>query len=94
LLAYGMAALSIAQMGIALFVFKPRVPPRTFGQSLDEYWTGTVATRSLVVWALLEAAGMVAGTGYLLTGEIAPVITAAVAIVVYAITGPGSFAKG
>ena len=53
-----------------------------------------MATNSLVVWAALEAAGMVAGTGYLLTGEIAPAIIAAVAIVVYGITGPGSFAKG
>jgi hypothetical protein len=92
--AYALAAIAAAQVGVALLVLKPRVPQRMLGQSLDEYWSADVAGKCLIVWALIDTAGMLSAVGYLLSGATVSAIAAAIAIVLYGITGPGSFARG
>lgn len=92
LMAYGLAALSLALIGIAYAVLKPRVPTRVLGQTADEFWTDQqAASNSLLFWALLEAASLAATVGYFLTGVTAMAPAIVVALAVYWISGPSTF---
>lgn len=79
---------------MALFVFKPRVPDRLLGQSVEQYWSAAEAGgKAVLVWILLEGAGVLAVVGYCLTGEIVSAIAAGLTIVAFWMCGPGVFAK-
>jgi hypothetical protein len=94
-IAYAMAGISLAVCAIALLFFKPRVPERSAGQSVEQYWSARdVTEKILLVWFLLEGAAILAGIGYLLTGELATMIVAGAAIVVFWVCGPRAFAEG
>ena len=93
-IAYAFAGVAVAFVAVALFVCKPRVPNRGPGQSADEYWsTPEVSEKVVLVWFFLEGAGILAGVGYLLTGELAPVIAMGLAILVLWMFGPNAFAN-
>ena len=95
LAAYGMTGLSLAMVGAAYVVLKPRVPTRVLGQSADEFWAGQqAATGSLVFWALLEGATLIATLGYFLTGLTPAAPAIVVALAVYWISGPSLFERG
>ena len=80
--AVAFAAVALAQIGVALAVFRPRIPARRFDQSAEDYWSSSeVRGRSVVVWALLEGAGLFAAVGYVLTGGIAAAAVALIALV-------------
>ena len=93
-IAYGSSGLAVVLAAVALFVFKPRVPNRVPGQSVQEYWsTPEVCAKVIPVWFLLEGAGMMAAAGYLLAGEHVSAITMALAIGAFWLCGPSEFAK-
>lgn len=76
------AVVSVAQIVIALGWFRQRVRPRAFSQSVEDYWSSAdIRGAAIVVWALLEGAGLFSWVGYLLIGGIVPAATAVLALV-------------
>jgi hypothetical protein len=75
------AALSIIQIVVALGWFRQRIPQRSFNQSPDGFWSSNdVRSASIVLWALLEGAGLFSWVGYLLTGGILPAAASILAL--------------
>ncbi len=86
---------AIAAVVVAVTVIRPRVPPQAPDQTRDMYWgDATVRTTALVLWAVVDGAGLLAAVGYLLTGATAPAIALALAIVALATLGPRRFEQG
>jgi hypothetical protein len=92
---YGPGAASLAILLIALFVFKPRVPDRLSTQTIDEFWASPeVGAKVVLLWFLLEGAGILAAVGYLLTGEPLPALAMALAVGAYWWCRPSLFLNG
>lgn len=93
-IAYAFSGLAVVLAAVALVVFKPRVPERSPGQSVEEYWsTAEVGSKVLPVWFLLEGAGTIAAVGYFLSSEPMAAVATGVVIVVFWWCGPNVFAK-
>lgn len=93
-IAYTLSAFGVVLAAVALVVFKPRVPDRLPGQSVEQYWsTPEVGAKVLPVWFLLEGAGIMAAVGYFFTGEPVSAVATGVAIVAFWLCGPNVFAK-
>ena len=93
-IAYALSGFCAVLVAVALFVIKPRVPERRPHQSVDEYWsTPDVSTKAVLVWLLMEGAGMVAAVGYFLTGEPVSALVMGLAIVAFWLCGPNLFAE-
>ena len=66
---YGSLLASLAVLGVAMTVLRPRVPARSRDQSSDDYWAAVAPrTAALVLWVVCHGAAIIALTGYLLTG--------------------------
>ena len=77
--AFAFAGIALVQIGFALTVWRRRIPPRRLEQSVEDYWSSNALRSScIVLWALLEGAGLFALVGYLLTGGI---VAAAIGLV-------------
>jgi hypothetical protein len=88
---YTFAALSIVLVLISLLLFKPRIPGRKPQQSIEQYWSAPEVTQSvLVMWFLMEGAGLLAAIGFFLSGEPAPIASLAIALVVFWLNGPNA----
>jgi hypothetical protein len=89
---YATSGVAIALMAVAFMVFKPRVPARGGGQPIAEYWAlPDVGGAVVLVWFLLEGAGVIATVGYALTGQIVSALVMGVTIVTYWLCGPSQF---
>jgi hypothetical protein len=94
IIGYAASGLAVLVILAALLVFKPRVPERPERQAVVDFWsTPLVVQRVMRVWFLLEGAGVLAGIAFLLTGDLVPLLTMAVAMVLYWICGPNRFAE-
>src|SRR5262245_16436733 len=92
---YGFAGAVFALIAVVFVVFKPRVPGRETGQSVEEYWRRPeVSGAVLLVWFLLEGAGVLAAVGYRLTGQPLSAVVMILAVVTFWLCGPGYFANG
>ena len=93
--AYALAGAGAVLVAIALLVFKPRVPDRQPGQSVEAYWkTPEVAAMALRVWFLLEGGALMAAMGYFMTGQPGAAAAMVAAVAVFWLFGPNVFAKG
>lgn len=78
-----LAALAAAVLGVAYGVLRPRFPQPSTNQSPDDYWSTNEARASaIILWALTEGAGFLAGVGYFLTGRLVAAAVAAAAVFV------------
>jgi hypothetical protein len=94
LIVYASSGFVVGLTAVVVVVFKPRVPRRGSGQSIEEYWSlPEVGAAVSVVWFLLEGAGIIATVGYGLSGEPVSAITMGLAIATYWLCGPSQFAK-
>jgi len=75
------AVMSLVVLAVALFFLRSRIPQRRSDQSPDEYWSAHESRDAAVIlWAIVQGAGMVGWVGYLLTGSVAPGLIAVVSI--------------
>jgi len=75
------AGLALVLLGVAFGVLSPRVPTRRPDQSAEAYWQrNDVRGSSLILWTIVDAAGMFAWVGYLLSGQIAAAGVALISI--------------
>jgi len=76
-----LAGLALVMLAVAVGVLRPRVPPRRPDQSAESYWlTNDARISSLVLWAIVDAAGLLAWVGYVLSGQIAAAAVALMSI--------------
>jgi len=69
-----------------------RVPKRSTDESADLFWR-TAGTPAMLVWAALDAAGLLAVFVYARTRSIAAVAVAAVALLIFIVLNPGYFER-
>lgn len=88
---YVTAGFAIVQLAAVLGILMPRMPQRPADQSPDDYWTTVARGDAIIVWAMLEAAGVLSAVGYLLTGTAPPAATGVLAIAALALLNPARF---
>ena len=83
------AGLAVGLLVVAFTALRRRVPERGFDQSQDAYVV-SVETRgaSIVLWAVVDGAGLIGWVGYVLTGDAAPAAAAALSIVTLIVSRP------
>ncbi len=78
----GVVFFFVVRLAFAIAFFRPRIPQRRMDQGPDEYWmTNEARGAAVIVWATVEAAGLIAWVGYFLTGRAVPAAVAALAVV-------------
>jgi hypothetical protein len=85
------AGFAVVQLAAVLGILLPRMPRRPADQSPDDYWMTVARGDTIIVWAMLEAAGLLSAVGYLLTGALASAATGVLAIAALALLGPARF---
>ena len=86
---YVTAAVGLINLVVAIAFLLPRIPPRSGAEAPDDYWSRfEVRTASIILWALVEGAGLVALVGYLLTGSLAAAVVVALAIAALMVARP------
>ena len=90
MLGYGLSALSLVLVAVALLLLKPRVPVHQARQPIEEYWA-SAASAILPMWFVMEAAGLIAIVGYFLTGHTAAAAAIAISIGAFIWFGPKAF---
>lgn len=90
MLGYGLSALSLVLVAVALLLLKPRVPVREARQPIEEYWTSATSA-ILPMWFVMEGAGLIAIVGYFLTGQTVAAAAIAISIGAFIWYGPKAF---
>jgi len=89
LIGYATAGLGLANLAVVVGFFRPRIPQRRTDQSPDDYWaTYEARVAAIVIWAMIEGAGLISLVGYFLTGSVVPAAVAALAIVTLIVLRP------
>lgn len=93
-LSLALTVAAISAIVVAFTVLRPRFPARASEQTADVYW-GDAAVRmsALVLWAVVEGAGLIAAVGYLLTGATPPLVALVLAILTLASLRPERLAQ-
>jgi hypothetical protein len=91
---YVMAGFSVLCLVLAILILRPRVPRRTASdQSTDTYWAQDEnRATALTLWVVCEGAGIVSAVGYVMTGNLVPLGTVLLSIVVLVLLGPKTLA--
>lgn len=90
--AYATAGVSVVMLGAALMLLKPLVPRRRAGQTVAAYWADpAVIPKALLVWFILEGAGVLASISYFLGGGAYAFVAIAAAVAAYWMNGPAVF---
>ena len=94
LIAYSFAGIALTAVAFAVLLVRSRIPARPSSEGINEYWSnGTVRGRAVLLWILCENAGIVSGTGFLLTGHMAPFLTQAIALMALGWYAPPRIAR-
>jgi len=79
---YLTAGLALVNLAVVLGLLRPRIPQRRMDQSPGDYWgTNEARGAAIIIWAMIEGAGLLSWVGYVLTGGIVPAAVAALSIV-------------
>jgi hypothetical protein len=93
-IAYVLAGVPMAMVAVAQLVLRPRVPPLGAAQSTEQYWaTQENVQPIMLVWFVSEGAGVLAATGYLITGSPIALAAMLVAIAAFWLSGPTALVK-
>ena len=77
------AVVAAGALAVAFAVLRPRFPRRSASQSPDDFWSANETRASAVIlWALVEGPGLLAGVAYFLTGQFAAVVVVIAAVLV------------
>jgi drug/metabolite transporter (DMT)-like permease len=91
---YGMCAVGLTAAAVAVLVFKPRIPGRRPGQSVDQYWSDLEAVSKIMpFWFLLEGAVVLSCIAFLMAGGAVASATMGITMVAYFLNGPEQLVK-
>ena len=94
LIAYAGAAVVAGIVAVALFVLKPRVPERTPGQSVEQFWaTPKNVQKAQLLWFILEGAAALGSISFALTAQPLVWVVTALAVVTFWLNGPAALAR-
>ena len=94
LVGYGMAGIAAAVLLVAIVFMKPRVPGRMGGESVPDYWMRPeVVQPAMLVWFLMEGAGVLASVAFALTAVAAAAGVMVLCVAAYWLIGPNAFAR-
>jgi len=92
LVADALMAVACVALAVVLLWLRPRVPPRSPTVTPDAFWTDQdVRTRAQLVWAVAEAAAVLALVGFLFTGTTIGGVVALSAMLVFVSLRPAAF---
>jgi hypothetical protein len=84
-----LAGVGVVQLAVATVFLRSRMPERQADQSADAYWmTPEARVAAIVLWGVVQSAGLFASVGYFLTGAVAPVVVDAGAFIALALFRP------
>jgi hypothetical protein len=87
-----LAGVAFVLLAVAIVVLRPRMPERRADQSADAYWmAGESRGAAIVLWSVVQAAGLVASVASFVTGATAPIAVAAAALIVLFMFRPSRF---
>ena len=76
-----LAGAAVSLLIVAAAVVRPKVPERSSDQSPEAYWDSAEARgAAILLWAVVDGAGLVSCVGFLLTGGAAPAAAAVLSI--------------
>ena len=78
LVAYISTGIALTIVAIAVAVIRAQLPET--GRSGSDYWNPGTRKLALLLWIMCENGGTLAAVGYILTGHLAPLIGAAIAV--------------
>jgi hypothetical protein len=91
-LGYLTAGLGLVNLTVATAFLAPRIPQRRVDQAFDDYWSASeVRAAAIIVWAIVEGAGLISWVGYFLTGDFVPAAVGLLAIGALILLRPGRF---
>ena len=89
-----MAGISVCEAAVALLIFRPRMPEFQRSHAQETYWDSVTSLGAAQrVWFFLEGAAVIGLVGFLLSGQAAAAIAAAIAIAAIILSGPGQLAR-
>lgn len=90
---YVMAGAAIMTLVVGGVFLRGRLPPRAATQSAEDYWKATGNLQAAVLlWTVLEGGGMIAAVGWMMTGNLAAMAAALMALAALFLLTPGSLA--
>lgn len=76
-----LAGIAVSLLVVAAAIARPKVPERASHQSPEAYWDSAEARgAAILLWAVVDGAGLAGCVGYLLTGGAAPAAAAVLSI--------------
>ncbi len=89
LIGYVTAGLALVNLTVAVGLLRSRIPQRRMDQSPDDYWsTNESRGASIIIWAMIEGAGLLSWVGYVMSGGIVPAAVATLTIVALVMLRP------
>ncbi|HWC75054.1 MAG TPA: hypothetical protein VG454_14055, partial [Gemmatimonadales bacterium] len=84
-----LAAIGLGIIVVAVYFLRPRIPQRPGDQSPDDYWTRSeIRGAAVLLWVVIEGAGLIGWIGYLLTSSVAPALTSLISILSLILVSP------
>lgn len=84
-----LAAVSLVLTAVAVGLLRSRVAPRPASQAIEVYWgTPDHLRAALMLWVVIEQAGVIGLVGWLLTGAMAPALAGLVAVTAMLLHSP------
>ena len=94
IIGYGLCGIALAMVAVAIVVFKPRIPGRRPGQSVEQYWADLEAVSKIMpLWFLLEGAVVLACIAFLMVGGPVALVTMGLTMAAYFLNGPEQLAR-
>lgn len=86
-----LSGVAVVALAIAAALLRPRVAPRGSDQAPDEYWSNPSTRGSaMILWAVIEGAGLMGVVSFYLTGHFAAVAVVALALAAGALFRPAA----
>ena len=83
ILGFVLAGIAVSLLIVAIAIVRPKVPERPSDQPPETYWDSADARAAAVMlWAVVDGAGLAGCVGYLFTGGVAPAGAAVLAILI------------
>ena len=92
IVAYTSTGIALTLVAIAVGLIRPKLPEAGGGAS--GYWNPGTRKLALVLWIMGENGGTLAAIGHMLTGHMAPLIAATIAVLAMVWYSPGRISGG
>jgi hypothetical protein len=86
-----LAGLALVQLAVVVGFLVPRMPLRPADQSPDQYWSTVARPDAIILWIMIDGAGLASWVGYLLSGAVVPAGVGVLAVAALILLRPDRF---